>query len=133
MKEYNILTGELFTDLDTPFDKENNKIDVYSSIHWTAETDEEYIEKEKFIDNWKYEDDLVEAYAWYDVSGFDYWVLQQEDENYVSIDVILKKSAEQYSQEEMQKIREIIITADEDLQQGLWNIELKFMKGWEEQ
>ena len=112
MKLFNIITGELFTDLDTPYDANDNKIDVYSSVNWTAETKEEYESKEELISSYKVENDLFTLRAWCDISGFDYWVIQQEEENYVSIDVYLKKQPNEYSQEECQIISNAIIEAD---------------------
>ena len=112
MKKYNIITGEMFTDLDTPYDKDNNKIDVYSSVYWSADSKEEYKEKEDIINNWKLDNSLVSCFAWCDISGFDYWVIEQQEENYVSIDVCLKKPANEYTQDELIRIRELIIEAD---------------------
>lgn len=119
MKKYSIKKGRLFTDLDTPYDKEANKIDVYSSVFWTADTEKEYQKKEQIINSWQYEDELVKCNAWCDISGFKYWVIQQEEENYVSIDVVLKKKPKDYSQEERIKIRDIIIKADEYFETNL--------------
>lgn len=119
MKQYDIKTGNLYTDLDTFYDKENNKIDVYSSVYWTAESEEEYLKKAKLIDAYGYKDDLMEVYAWYDVSGYDYWVIQQQEENYVSIDVLLKKMPEEYTQEEIEKIRDVIIEANQYFEKEL--------------
>ena len=110
--EHNIRKGTLYTDLDTPYDEEGNKIDVYSSVYWSAENEEGYDRKENPINNYKFENDSVSISAWCDCSGYDYWVVQQEEENYVSIDVLLKKQPEEYSQEEMEEIRELIIKAD---------------------
>ena len=111
--EYDILTGKLGTDLDTPFDIDGNKIDVYGSAYWTANTKKQYEAKEKIISEYKKETDLFSLYAWCDVSGFNYWVKQQEEDNYVSIDVVLKKLPHEYSQAEIQIIRDVIIEADE--------------------
>ena len=119
MTPYDIKTGHLGTDLDTLFDNEGNKIDVYSSVYWTAESEKEYTRKETIINEWSYEDDLVKAYAWCDVSGYDYWVVREKDTNYVSIDIVLKKNVNDYSQEDLIKIREIIINADEYFQTEL--------------
>ena len=112
MKEFDIVSGRLFTDLDTPYDEESNKIDVYSSVNWTAETEEEYAKKEEIINQYKVENDLFTLSAWCDISGFHYWVIQQEETNYVSIDVYLKKQPNEYTQEECQIISKAIIDAD---------------------
>lgn len=106
--EYNIRKGQLHTDLDCPYDEDGNKIDVYSSVSWTADTKERYEEKEAYINEFSYEDDLIKANAWCDVSGFEYWVIKQEENNYVSIDVCLKKNPDDYTQDEIGKISQLI-------------------------
>jgi len=111
--KYNIQEGVLMLQLDTPYDEENNKIDVYSSVYWTADSKEEYETKEKMIDNYIVDNNLVKINAWCDISGYDYWVIQQEEENYVSIDVCLKKQPKDYTQEEIEQIRQLIIEADD--------------------
>lgn len=110
---YDIKNGRLYNDLDCPFDSEINKIDVYSSVYWTARTEKEYAIKEKTINDFSFEDDLVKANAWCDISGYDYWVIQQEEPNYVSIDVYLKKPVDDYTQEEIKHISELITKWDE--------------------
>lgn len=108
----NIETGHLETDLDNSYDKENNKIDVYSSVYWTADNEKEYTNKEEIINSYKKENELFKLNCWCDISGFNYWVIQQEEENYVSIDVWLKKQPSEYTNKELTEIREAIITAD---------------------
>ena len=125
MKEilYNIVDGTLYTDLDTPYDKSKNKIDVYCSVYWTGETEDEYTIKQKIIFDYTFETDLFKMVSWCDVSGFDYWVKRQEETNYVSIDVYLKKPVEEYTQEEMMLISKAIIVADEYFMDKLGNTE----------
>ena len=113
METYNILNGKLGTDLDTPYCEVGNKIDVYCTAYWTARTKKQYEAKEKLISKYKKETDLFKLFAWCDISGYEYWVKQQEECNYVSIDVVLKKQPNEYTQEEMQIIRDAIIEADE--------------------
>lgn len=108
-----ITNNDLRVDLDAPYDKSNNKIDVYSSVYWTADNKAEYNRKEKLIHDYKVDNDLFDLFAWCDISGYDYWVIQQEEENYVSIDVVLKKDVELYTDEEIEQIREAIIVADD--------------------
>lgn len=103
-KLLNIISGDLGLSIDCPYDKDNNKIDVYSSVYWSADSKKEYKKKESTISKWKYEDELMRAYAWCDFSGYDYWVVQQEEENYVGIDVYLKKRPEEYTQAEIRFI-----------------------------
>jgi hypothetical protein len=97
-------------DVDWEFDEDNNKIDVYSSSNWTAENEQQYKHFENLIDNYKLDNDLFTLTAWCDISGYHYWVVQQEESNYVSIDVVLKKNT--YSVEEIREIEYRIIEAD---------------------
>lgn len=112
-KNFNIKKGQLWNDLDCPFDEEGNKIDVYTSVYWSADTEEEYNTKERFIEDFYYEDDLIKAISFCDISGFDYWVKTMEEENYVSINVYLKKEVDQYTQQEAQQIADLISKWDE--------------------
>lgn len=112
--EYNIRKGLLYNGLDCPYDEENNKIDVYSSVSWSAETPEAYETKENIINQFSYEDDLIKANAWCDVSGYEYWVIKQEEPNYVSIDVCLKKNPDQYTQFELKSISLLISKWNEE-------------------
>lgn len=111
-----ITQNNLKLDLDTFYDKESNKIDVYSSVYWTAESEKEYVEKEKLIEDYKKETPLFTLIAWCDISGYNYWVVQEEEENYVSIDVILKKDVKTYSEQEIKLIKDAVIEADDYFQ-----------------
>lgn len=114
MKEikYNIQKGELYNDVDCLYDSRENKIDVYTSTYWNAETKEQYEIYEKIINDFFYEDELIKAVAWCDISGFEYFHEQNED-NYVSINVYLKKDAELYTQSEIKAISDLISEWDE--------------------
>lgn len=110
---YNIRKGLLYNDLDCPYDEVDNKIDVYTSVYWTADDEIEYQKKAEVINSFIYEDDLIKANAWCDGSGYKYWVIQQEEENYVSINVCLKKNVDDYTQEEIKKISDLISKWDD--------------------
>lgn len=112
MKPFDLTKNNLLIDVDCPYDKEQNKIDVYSNCYWSAESKKEYDEKEALINNYLAENDLFKLYAWCDISGYEYWGVQHE-ENYVSIDVVLKKQPNEYSQKEINVIREAIVSADD--------------------
>jgi hypothetical protein len=106
-------SNNLRIDLDCPYNKEENQIEVYSSVYWTAKNKKEYSKKEDLITNYKIDNGLFSLYSWCDVSGYNYWVIQQEEENYVSIDVVLKKPVKEYSNQEIELIKEAIIVADD--------------------
>lgn len=113
MITYDIVTGKLYTFLDTPYDSEENKIDVYCDVNWTAESKDEYIRKEKLIDTYKVDNELFLMISWCDISGYEYWVVKQEEPNYVNIDVHLKKKPHEYTQDELRVISSEIIKAND--------------------
>jgi hypothetical protein len=89
---------------------EDNLMQVYGSSNWSAETKEEYERFQSLIEQYKYEDELCIISAWCDISGFNYWVLQQQESNYVSIDVTFKKDS--YSLDELSSVADQIIMCD---------------------
>lgn len=93
------------------FTFEDNLMQVYGTSNWTAESKQEYERFETLINDYKYEDELCIITAWCDVSGFDSWVLQQEESNYVSIDVIFKKEVNTIL--DLAKIKHNILEADD--------------------
>jgi len=105
------LNNILKCDINWEFDHENNKIDVYGSSNWGAKDKQSYDAQEALINAFKIDNDLVKINCWCDISGYDYWMVKKEESNYVSIDVVLKKN--EYTNEEIQQIRELIIEADE--------------------
>ena len=113
VKQLDIKTGFLGIDLDTVYDAESNKIDVYTSVNWTADNESEYNKKEQIIYDYRIVNDLFELVCWCDISGYNYWVIQQEETNYVSIDVYLKKGVDEYTQQEIQFIANEISKADD--------------------
>lgn len=113
MKKYSIEKGELYTDLDCLWNPENNKIDVYSSVYWSAENEDQYDKKQELIESYTYCDNLMQVKCWCDISGYKYWILDQEDDNYVSIDIYLVKDVKEYTQQEIFKISEKIKEIDD--------------------
>jgi hypothetical protein len=120
MKNYDIKTGLLYTDSDAVYNKNENAIEVYTFIDWTADNEVDYVKKENIISDYKVENDLFNLVCWFDISGYEHWVIQQEETNYVSIDVYLKKNVDDYIQEEMKQISEAIIKAESYLEDKLF-------------
>jgi type I site-specific restriction endonuclease len=114
IKQFNDI---LRCDVDWQLDQEENKIDVYGSSCWGAKDKQSYDAQEALIDAFKIDNDLVKVNCWCDISGYDYWMVDQEESNYVSIDVYLKKK--EYTDEEVVQIREVIIETDNYFCQNL--------------
>ena len=79
--------------LDIIINKENNThyIEIYGLPNWGALNKKEYEEQEKFLSELYIEDESYTMYASYDVSGFDYWMIKQEEPNYININIEIKE------------------------------------------
>ena len=79
--------------LDIIINKENNThyIEIYGLPNWGALNKKEYEEQEKFLSELYIEDESYTMHASYDVSGFDYWMIKQEEPNYININIEIKE------------------------------------------
>lgn len=77
--------------VDARGEGEHFHLDSDSMHPWTAKTAKEYKAIEKRINKIGTKNKAFHVYAWYDVSGFDYWVRRQCEPNYIQISVVLKK------------------------------------------
>lgn len=64
-------------------------IDVFS---WGGQTEEVYNECEKKIRDFKKKGNGYTVYMWCDISGFEYWMKTQEEQNYIQITVAFDKN-----------------------------------------
>jgi hypothetical protein len=77
-------------DLDLEYDGDETDLRLHGreKLNWGAETAAEYEEATNAIDAISYKGNGWEVYATYDVSGFDYWMLQQEEPNYINMTIM---------------------------------------------
>jgi len=68
------------------------RLDLQDRFNWSAETPEEYEAIEKRIDALSVMGFGWDVYASYDVSGFDYWMVNMEETNYLHITVAFHAS-----------------------------------------
>lgn len=52
-------------------------------------TKKEYTAMEKHIRKFSIKGPGFEVYAWNDISGYDYWTLEQEEDNYIQITALI--------------------------------------------
>lgn len=64
---------------------------------------EAYEKQEKMIQEASYVCEDYDIYAWCDSSGYDYWVVKQEEDNYVMVTVKMKTERE-WSEEDLTKL-----------------------------
>ena len=76
--------------LDIIINKENNTyyIEIYGLPNWGALNKKEYEKQEKFLSELYIEDESYTMYASYDV---DYWMIKQEEPNYININIEIKE------------------------------------------
>lgn len=74
-------------ELEFDGDKEDLRLHYQDIINWTEPNEEEYILTENEIDDFEIERKAYSIYFRYDASGFEYWVEEQEEENYIAITV----------------------------------------------
>ena len=79
--------------LDIIINKENNThyIEIYGLPNWGALNKKEYEKQEKFLSELYIEDESYAMYASYDVSEFVYWMIKQEEPNYININIEIKE------------------------------------------
>lgn len=55
-------------------------------------TIKEYTAMEKDLANYNYIGNGFEVYAWNDCSGYEYWTLKQEEDNYIQVTIAITSS-----------------------------------------
>lgn len=71
-------------------DNEDKRLHLESMIRWGAKNKTLYNEATNEIDSIKYSGEGWEIYAWYDVSGFRYWMKDQLEQNYIQITALFE-------------------------------------------
>ena len=101
--------------LDIIINKENNThyIEIYGLPNWGALNKKEYEKQEKFLSELYIEDESYTMYASYDVSGFVYWMIKQEEPNYININMEIKEIIN--SKELLKTLEKWFILIDENI------------------
>lgn len=68
-------------------DKTDLRLHIDDNYRWGANVKREYKRASDLIDAIEYKGKGWEIFAWYDVSGFDYWMKQMEETNYIQITI----------------------------------------------
>lgn len=76
-------------ELEFDGDKEDLRLHHQDHINWTEPNEEEYVLTENELDGFEIKRKAYSIYFRYDVSGFEYWVEEQEEENYINIVVAM--------------------------------------------
>ena len=68
-------------------DKTDFRLHAEDQFNWGAKTKKEYNAATKAIDAIQYKGKGWQLYAWYDVSSYEYWMKQQQEQNYIQISI----------------------------------------------
>lgn len=91
--DFNKIAQELKEEYDFyEINHEHRFLDLEFYPHFTAGTEEEYCIITDALDKNSVSRKKYRVYCWYDVSGFDYWVNQMEESNYISITIDIKSN-----------------------------------------
>lgn len=93
-------------DLEFDGDKEDLRLHHQVLIRWTEPNKKEYEQTEKELDEFEIKRKAYSIYFGYDVSGFEYWVEEQEEENYIGIAVAMNTT--ELTIEEVEQLEEDI-------------------------
>lgn len=95
-------------------DKTDKRLHSQEQFNWGAKLESEYKEAEKQIETLVKRGKGWEIYCWCDVSGWDYWMNQQEESNYIMTTIMFDESAVEESEIEAIKnaLDEILYDAE---------------------
>lgn len=68
-------------------DKTDFVLHAEEQFNWGAETKKQYNAATKEIDAIKAKGKGWELYAWYDVSSYEYWMINMQEQNYIQITI----------------------------------------------
>ena len=87
-------------------DKTNRRLHSVEQYNWGAKEEPKYAKAEEEIDAIFFKGDGWEVYCWYDVSGWDYWMNNQEESNYIMTTIAFEN--EDVSPQEISKIKSAV-------------------------
>lgn len=93
-------------DLEFDGDRTDLRLHHQGLIRWTEPNKKEYEQSEKELDTFEIKRKSYSVFFSYDVSGFEYWVEEQEEENYINIVVAMNTT--DLTIEEVEQLKEDI-------------------------
>lgn len=106
--KYSIKNSYLFSDVKTPYNNETNTLIAYMKNGWIATSEDDYYQKVNKVSDYKFDNDLFKIRLHSELRDKCWEVLPYE-RNYISVIVRLKKDAEEYTEGETERLREILI------------------------
>lgn len=101
------------------------RFDSDENFYWSADIEKEWKEAQKEIENINYKGKNWEIFGWYDLSGFEYWRIEQKEPNYIAITIKVTKST--LTKKEVEAIKKYLdyALADADIIQEKYKADLR--------
>ena len=98
-------------DYDVQYDGDPTDLRLFSELRysWGADNEKDYEKAQSEIDKIKYEGKGWEVYASYDTSSYNYWMKQQEEQNYINIAILFDEDT--IDESEVKKLKEALSKA----------------------
>jgi hypothetical protein len=98
-------------DYDVQYDGDPTDLRLFSELRysWGADNEKDYEKAQSEIDKIKYEGKGWEVYASYDTSSYNYWMKQQEEQNYINIAILFDEDT--IDESEVEKLKEALSKA----------------------
>jgi hypothetical protein len=88
----NITERNLIPGFEHDGNNEDFRLHLKEDYRFSARKKKDYNKIRKDIDNFLISGDGWEVYCWYDISGFDYWVKNMKESNYLTISISFTNS-----------------------------------------
>jgi hypothetical protein len=99
-------------DLEYDGDPEDLRLHHEERFNWGADNKKDYDKAAEEIENLSYSGKGWTVYATHDVSGFDYWMNKQQEQNYITIAVMFDKDT--IDEDEVENLRKALGNALDD-------------------
>ena len=110
IKFYDVVKS--ITDLEYDRDPEDLRLHHEERFNWGADNEKDYEKAENEIENLTYSGKGWTVYATTDVSGYNYWMKNQGEQNYISIAVMFDKDT--IDESEVENLRKALGNAIDD-------------------
>lgn len=104
------LPSLLMLDLDSEIHVDEKYLDVSLISNWSADNEDDYKKFESLISDYNVIGEGYKITAWCDISGYNYWVLQENEPNYIQLSISFDNDS--ISEDDLSKIQDAICEAE---------------------
>ena len=119
IKFYDIIHSNEFKDLVFDGDKKDKRLHLAETLTFFISEKEEYENVENELITTEKHGNGYTVYAWCDISGYDYWINQEQECNYIQISVAFNKQS--INKSELAQLRKDIDNIYEKFEMLVYN------------